>query len=104
MHLVEVALGVLIGAYTFTGSVVAYLKLSAKMKSAPLVLPGRNMLNMAGFGVFFALMIWLVALPHDKRRLRRGPGRRDRADRLRCSASTWSRRSAAATCPSWCRC
>ncbi len=60
VHLVEVALGVLIGAYTFTGSVVAYLKLSAKMKSAPLVLPGRNMINITGFAVFFGLMIWLV--------------------------------------------
>ncbi|MDO8106820.1 Re/Si-specific NAD(P)(+) transhydrogenase subunit beta [Isoptericola sp. b441] len=66
VHLVEVALGVLIGAYTFTGSVVAYLKLSAKMKSAPLVLPGRNMLNLAGFGAFFALLIWLLVLPHDQ--------------------------------------
>ncbi len=66
VHLVEVALGVLIGAYTFTGSVVAYLKLSAKMKSAPLVLPGRNLLNMAGFAAFFLLLVWLVALPHEK--------------------------------------
>jgi len=62
IHLVEVALGVLIGAYTFTGSVVAYLKLSAKMSSAPLVLPGRNLLNIGAFTVFLALMIWLVTL------------------------------------------
>ncbi|MEZ5096398.1 MAG: Re/Si-specific NAD(P)(+) transhydrogenase subunit beta [Nocardioides sp.] len=60
LHLIEVCLGVLIGAYTFTGSVVAYLKLSAKMKSAPLVLPARNLLNLVGFLAFFALMIWLV--------------------------------------------
>ncbi len=60
VHLVEVALGVLIGAYTFTGSVIAYLKLSAKMKSAPLTLPGRNILNLAGFLAFFALMIGFV--------------------------------------------
>jgi H+-translocating NAD(P) transhydrogenase subunit beta len=66
VHVVEVALGVLIGAYTFTGSVVAYLKLSAKMKSAPLVLPGRNLLNLGGFAVFVALMLWLVALPHEQ--------------------------------------
>ncbi len=66
VHVVEVALGVLIGAYTFTGSVVAYLKLSAKMKSAPLVLPGRNLLNLGGFAVFIALMGWLLALPHDR--------------------------------------
>ena len=40
VHLVEVFLGVFIGAVTFTGSIIAYLKLSAKMKSAPLTLPG----------------------------------------------------------------
>ncbi|MCB2414036.1 Re/Si-specific NAD(P)(+) transhydrogenase subunit beta [Demequina sp. TTPB684] len=62
VHLVEVALGVLIGAYTFTGSVVAYLKLSAKMSSAPLVLPQRNLLNVGAFALFLALMIWLVSL------------------------------------------
>ena len=62
VHTVEVALGVLIGAYTFTGSIVAYLKLSAKMSSAPLVLPGRNLINMTAFAAFFALMIWLIAL------------------------------------------
>jgi NAD(P) transhydrogenase subunit beta len=60
VHLVEVALGVLIGAYTFTGSVIAYLKLSAKMGSKPLTLPGRNWINLAGFVLFFALMIWFV--------------------------------------------
>ncbi len=60
VHSVEVALGVLIGAYTFTGSVVAYLKLSAKMKSAPLTLPGRNLINLVGFVLFFGLMIWFV--------------------------------------------
>ncbi len=60
VHLVEVALGVLIGAYTFTGSVVAYLKLSAKMSSKPLTLPGRNLLNLGGFVVFLVLMVWFV--------------------------------------------
>src|SRR6478735_4969579 len=44
VHLVEVFLGVFIGAVTFTGSIIAYLKLSAKMKSSPLTLPGRNVL------------------------------------------------------------
>ena len=66
--MVEVALGVLIGAYTFTGSVVAYLKLSAKMKLAsPLTLPGRNLLNIGRLHVlFFALMIWFVDLRRDQ--------------------------------------
>lgn len=45
-HLGEVALGIFIGAVTFTGSVVAYLKLSAKIKGAPLMLPGRNWINL----------------------------------------------------------
>ncbi|WP_372593097.1 Re/Si-specific NAD(P)(+) transhydrogenase subunit beta [Actinotalea sp.] len=63
VHLVEVGLGVFIGAYTFTGSVVAYLKLSAKMSSKPLVLPGRNMLNLGAFVVFLALLIGLVSIP-----------------------------------------
>jgi len=66
VHLIEVALGVLIGAYTFTGSVIAYLKLSAKIKSQPLTLPGRNVINLVGFLAFFALTIWLVAVgEHD---------------------------------------
>jgi H+-translocating NAD(P) transhydrogenase subunit beta len=60
VHLVEVALGVLIGAYTFTGSVVAYLKLSARMKSQPLTLPGRNLLNLAAFVIFVVLMVVFV--------------------------------------------
>lgn len=62
VHLVEVALGVLIGAYTFTGSVVAYLKLSAKMKSAPLTLPGRNLINLGGFVLFAVLLGVFVAI------------------------------------------
>ncbi len=65
LHLIEVSLGVLIGAFTFTGSVVAYLKLSAKMKSSPLVLPARNLLNLAGFVAFFALMIWLIVIDNN---------------------------------------
>ena len=47
VHDIEVFVGVFIGALTFTGSIVAYLKLSAKMKSAPLTLPGRHWLNLA---------------------------------------------------------
>ncbi len=69
VHMVEVALGVLIGAYTFTGSVVAYLKLSAKMSSKPLTLPGRNLINLAGFVAFFALMLWFVAVGEENQGL-----------------------------------
>ncbi len=61
VHLVEVFLGVLIGAVTFTGSVVAFLKLSARMKSAPLMLPGRNWLNLAAVLVSAVLLAWYLA-------------------------------------------
>ena len=46
VHSAEVFIGVFIGAVTFTGSIVAYLKLSAKMSSKPLILPGRNFINL----------------------------------------------------------
>jgi H+-translocating NAD(P) transhydrogenase subunit beta len=61
VHRVEVFLGVLIGAVTFTGSVVAYLKLSGRTRSAPLALPGRNLLNLAALVASAALMGWFLA-------------------------------------------
>src|SRR3712207_7761646 len=46
IHSAEVAIGVFIGAVTFTGSIVAFLKLSGRIRSNPLMLPGRNALNL----------------------------------------------------------
>ena len=63
VHLVEVFLGVFIGAVTFTGSIIAYLKLSAKMKSAPLTLPARNLLNLLILVLSAGLLVWFVAAP-----------------------------------------
>nr|WP_216645911.1 Re/Si-specific NAD(P)(+) transhydrogenase subunit beta [Isoptericola halotolerans] len=60
VHLVEVFLGVLIGAVTFTGSVVANLKLSARMRSAPLRLPGRNLINLGLVVASAALLAWFL--------------------------------------------
>jgi NAD(P) transhydrogenase subunit beta len=45
--LIEMSLGVAIGALTFTGSVIAFLKLSARMSGAPIMLPGRHVINIA---------------------------------------------------------
>ena len=45
IHEVEIFVGVFIGAITFTGSVVAYGKLSGVLDGKPLTLPGRNFLN-----------------------------------------------------------
>ena len=60
VHQVEVFLGVFIGAVTLTGSIVAYLKLSAKVSSAPLTLPGRNMLNAGAIVVSLGLGAWFI--------------------------------------------
>ena len=65
-ELVEIFLGVFIGAVTFTGSIVAYGKLNGTyklriFKSAPLSLPHGNLLNLAALVVSFLLMIWFVA-------------------------------------------
>jgi NAD(P) transhydrogenase subunit beta len=43
--LVEMSLGVAIGAVTFTGSIIAFLKLSARMSGAPILLPARHVIN-----------------------------------------------------------
>ena len=64
VHLVEVFLGVFIGAVTFTGSIIAYLKLSARMKSAPLNLPRHNLINLGAIVVSLLLMIWFVNSEH----------------------------------------
>ena len=61
VHLVEIFLGVFIGAVTFTGSIVAFLKLSARISSRPLMLPARHWLNLAALVVSTGLLVWFVA-------------------------------------------
>src|SRR5512134_42815 len=48
IHELEIYIGVLIGAVTFSGSVIAFGKLSAKISGRPVLLPGRHWLNLAG--------------------------------------------------------
>jgi NAD(P) transhydrogenase subunit beta len=48
IHELEIYIGVLIGAVTFSGSVIAFGKLSAKISGKPVLLPGRHWLNLAG--------------------------------------------------------
>ena len=48
IHEIEMYLGVLIGAVTFSGSVIAFGKLSARISGKPMLLPGRHFLNLAG--------------------------------------------------------
>ena len=71
--LVEMSIGVAIGAITFTGSVIAFLKLSGRMSGAPIILPFRHAINIAlALALIFfiyglvvsqsQLDFWLVAL------------------------------------------
>jgi NAD(P) transhydrogenase subunit beta len=46
IHDIETYLGILIGAVTFSGSVIAFLKLSARISGSPLTLPGRHLFNL----------------------------------------------------------
>lgn len=66
IHEAEVAIGIFIGAVTFTGSIVANLKLSAKISSAPLMLPGKNLINVGSLVLFAILTAIYVSLEtHD---------------------------------------
>jgi NAD(P) transhydrogenase subunit beta len=57
--LVEMSLGVAIGAITFTGSIIAFLKLDGRMSGKPIMLPGRHLLNVA---LLVAIVVLVVAL------------------------------------------
>jgi H+-translocating NAD(P) transhydrogenase subunit beta len=63
IHSAEVFIGVFIGAVTFTGSIVAFLKLSGRIRSNPLMLPGRNVLNLGALVAFVVLTVIFVARP-----------------------------------------
>lgn len=60
IHLVEVFLGIFIGAVTFTGSIVAFGKLNGKISSKPLVLPNKHMLNLGALLISAILLILFV--------------------------------------------
>ncbi|MDX3078104.1 Re/Si-specific NAD(P)(+) transhydrogenase subunit beta [Streptomyces sp. MI02-7b] len=63
IHHAEVFIGIFIGAVTFTGSIIAFLKLSARIKSRPLTLPGKNALNLGALAAFVALTVWFAVSP-----------------------------------------
>jgi NAD(P) transhydrogenase subunit beta len=63
IHSAEVVIGVFIGAVTFTGSIVAFLKLSARIPTNPLQLPGRNWLNLGALAAFVGLTVAFVVDP-----------------------------------------
>src|SRR5687768_16257394 len=63
IHSAEVVIGVFIGAVTFTGSIVAILKLAGRIKSNPLMLPGHNLLNLGALVAFAVLTVVFVLEP-----------------------------------------
>jgi NAD(P) transhydrogenase subunit beta len=54
--LIEMSIGVAIGALTFTGSIIAFLKLDGRMSGKPILLPNRHLINI-GLGVALVLLI-----------------------------------------------
>src|ERR1700744_881047 len=64
--LVEMSLGVAIGALTFTGSVIAFAKLSGRMSGSPIILPARHLINIV---LAAALVVFIVGLVMSGRAL-----------------------------------
>jgi H+-translocating NAD(P) transhydrogenase subunit beta len=61
LSLLEMGLGVIIGAITFSGSVIAFAKLQALMRSAPILLPQRHLINIAIGAAIVLLLIAFIA-------------------------------------------
>jgi NAD(P) transhydrogenase subunit beta len=58
--LIEMSLGVAIGAITFCGSIIAFAKLNGNMSGAPIILPARHALNLLILLVIIGLMVYFV--------------------------------------------
>ena len=65
----EMGLGIAIGAITFSGSIIAFLKLAGKMSGAPIMLPGRHVINLTTLAAIIGLTgyfmteqsLWVIA-------------------------------------------
>jgi NAD(P) transhydrogenase subunit beta len=62
--IIEMSLGVAIGAFTFTGSVIAFAKLNGNMSGKPIILPLRHIIHIA-LGVLLVVLIWVFAVTVD---------------------------------------
>ena len=58
--IIELSLGSAIGALTFTGSVIAFLKLNGNMSGAPIILPARHLLNIALAAAIVGLVVTMI--------------------------------------------
>ncbi|MGQ0653840.1 MAG: Re/Si-specific NAD(P)(+) transhydrogenase subunit beta [Betaproteobacteria bacterium] len=60
VHEIEIYIGVLIGAVTFSGSIIAFGKLSARISGKPVLLPGRHWINLLGLLVVLWCGGWFI--------------------------------------------
>jgi len=60
---IEMGLGVAIGAITFSGSVIAFLKLAGKMSGSPILLPGRHVINLGTLIAIIGLTAYFAMVP-----------------------------------------
>ncbi|OYP34198.1 NAD(P) transhydrogenase subunit beta [Rhodopirellula sp. MGV] len=58
IHEIEIFVGVFIGAITFTGSIVAFLKLKATISGNAWLIPGRHLVNLAALAICVCLGVW----------------------------------------------
>ncbi|MES1203359.1 MAG: NAD(P)(+) transhydrogenase (Re/Si-specific) subunit beta, partial [Pseudomonadota bacterium] len=58
--LIEMGIGVAIGAVTFTGSVIAFAKLNGNMSGAPIMLPARHLINIVIAAAIVVLVIYMI--------------------------------------------
>lgn len=62
--LIEMSIGVAIGAFTFTGSVIAFAKLNGNMSGKPIILPARHLIHIA-MGLVLIYLVWQFAVTGD---------------------------------------
>ena len=65
IHDIEIFIGVFIGAITFTGSIIAFLKLRGTIGGKPLTLPGRHMINLLMVAACIGLGVWFCQESHN---------------------------------------
>ncbi len=65
LHLGEIYIGVCIGSITFTGSVIAFLKLRGSLSGKPLMIPGRHLINMIMLLVTIGLGVAFFMSPNE---------------------------------------
>jgi NAD(P) transhydrogenase subunit beta len=64
--IIEMGLGVAIGAITFSGSVIAFAKLQGTMSGAPIILPGRHLINILLAAAIIGGVVWLCIDPANQ--------------------------------------